>query len=122
FSPMRPVVFRSPPPAIPTTSVENRSGATIILIRRMERFDRGVNGADADGETRQRLPPRSRGWRQRADRDADRERDEDLRRETGETPSHDGGCAAAARNVGAVEQNSAIAPTTCCCCSSVSSP
>ena len=34
FSPIRPIAFRSPVPAMPTTSVENRSGAMIILIIR----------------------------------------------------------------------------------------
>ena len=32
--PMRPIAFRSPVPAMPTTSVENSSGAMIILIMR----------------------------------------------------------------------------------------
>ena len=31
---MRPIAFRSPVPAMPTTSVENSSGAMIILIIR----------------------------------------------------------------------------------------
>jgi len=34
LSPMRPIAFRSPVPAIPTTSVEKSSGAMIILIMR----------------------------------------------------------------------------------------
>jgi hypothetical protein len=34
FKPMRPDVFMSPVPAMPTTSVENSSGAMIILIMR----------------------------------------------------------------------------------------
>jgi hypothetical protein len=34
FAPIRPVVFKSPLAPMPTTRVENRSGAMIILIRR----------------------------------------------------------------------------------------
>ena len=47
LSPMRPIAFRSPVPAMPTTSVENSSGAMIILIIRRneigERLDRDAN-------------------------------------------------------------------------------
>ena len=34
FKPIRPIALRSPVPAIPITSVENSSGAMIILIIR----------------------------------------------------------------------------------------
>ena len=68
FSPMRPMAFRSPLPAMPTTSVENSSGAMIILIMRRNMSARGLI-ADADGGP------------EIADHDAREQADEDLGRQ-----------------------------------------
>ena len=51
FSPMRPIVFRSPVPAMPTTSVENSSGAMIILIMRRKASASGFTATPNPGHT-----------------------------------------------------------------------
>jgi hypothetical protein len=50
FSPIRPIAFRSPVPAMPTTRVENRSGAMIILIRRRNASASGLMATPAAGQ------------------------------------------------------------------------
>src|SRR5205823_967198 len=48
---MRPIAFRSPVPAIPTTSVANSSGAMIILIIRRNASARGLTATPTPGQT-----------------------------------------------------------------------
>ena len=63
---MRPIDFESPVPAMPTTSVENSSGAMIILIMRR---NASASGLTATPTRRPEL----------ADDDAEQQADEDLR-------------------------------------------
>jgi hypothetical protein len=49
--PMRPIARRSPLPAMPTTSVENSSGAMIILIMRRNTSASGLIATPVDGHT-----------------------------------------------------------------------
>ena len=67
FRPMRPMAFRSPMPAMPITSVENSSGAMIILIIRR---NASAMRLDAGPDVRQEVP----------ERDPEHQADEDLRR------------------------------------------
>ncbi len=60
LSPMRPMVRRSPAPAMPTTSVENSSGAMIILIMRRKRSASGLIATPSDGFSQPMRMPMAR--------------------------------------------------------------
>ena len=68
---MRPIAFRSPVPAMPTTSVENSSGAMIILIIRRKASASGLIATPSVGP-------------EVADHDAEQQADEDLRGDAGQ--------------------------------------
>ena len=58
--PMRPIAFTSPVPAMPTTSVENRRGAMIILIIRRNMSASGLMLVATSGATAPSSTPRAR--------------------------------------------------------------
>ena len=58
--PMRPIARRSPVPAMPTTSVENSSGAMIILIIRRNRSASGLISTPNDGQSQPMTTPMAR--------------------------------------------------------------
>jgi hypothetical protein len=51
LSPTRPIDFKSPVPAIPTTSVANSKGAMIILIIRRNASASGLIATPTEGQT-----------------------------------------------------------------------
>jgi hypothetical protein len=57
LAPIRPIARRSPVPAIPTTSVENSSGAMIILIIRRKVSASGRMSAPNDGHSQPMTTP-----------------------------------------------------------------
>src|SRR5262245_26896953 len=57
FTPIRPTSLRLPCPAMPTTSVANNSGATIVRIRRMKIVLRILSSVAAAGKNKPNTPP-----------------------------------------------------------------
>ena len=74
--PMRPIAFRSPVPAMPTTSVENSSGAMIILIMRRKTSASGLICSREAGDVH---AVGVRRGPEIADGDAEHQPDENLR-------------------------------------------
>ena len=60
FKPMRPMARRSPVPAMPTTSVENSSGAMIILIIRRNKSAIGLIPTPTEGHNQPTRTPTAR--------------------------------------------------------------